>query len=126
MPWVFFLLRIGISPYTAYRFFPSPLPMSADKDQLRSEAINLTALQGERLREIGAYLRQTRLDRQVSLEDIRQQTFIQVYQLHAIETGDLQVLPEPVYVQGFIKKYAIALGLNGQELATSFPVSRPR
>ncbi|MDA0672391.1 MAG: helix-turn-helix domain-containing protein [Cyanobacteria bacterium] len=100
--------------------------MSADKDQLRSEAINLTALQGERLREIGAYLRQTRLDRQVSLEDIRQQTFIQVYQLHAIETGDLQVLPEPVYVQGFIKKYAIALGLNGQELATSFPVSRPR
>lgn len=100
--------------------------MSADEAPFRADAINLAALQGERLREIGAYLRQTRLDQEVSMATITQQTFIQAYQLKAIEAGDLQSLPEAVYVQGFIKKYAIALGLNGKELAASFPTQLGR
>jgi cytoskeletal protein RodZ len=97
--------------------------MSADKAPFRADAMNLAALQGERLREIGVYLRQTRLDQQLSVATITQQTFIQAYQLEALEAGDLTSLPEAVYVQGFIKKYAIALGLNGKELAASFPTS---
>jgi cytoskeletal protein RodZ len=99
--------------------------MNEDKDPFRSDAMNLAALQGERLREIGAYLNQVRHEQGITLDTIAQQTFIQAYQLRAIEAGEIHSLPEPVYIQGFIKKYAIALGLNGKDLAASFPVDRP-
>lgn len=88
------------------------------------EPVNLAALQAERLREIGAYFRQVRLDQQQIIEAIAQETFIQAYQLKAIEAGDINALPQAVYVQGFIKKFAIALGLNGQEIAAGFPIDR--
>jgi cytoskeletal protein RodZ len=44
--------------------------------------------------------------------------------LRAIEDGNLSKLPEPVYVQGFIKLYADALGLEGNEFADAFPTER--
>jgi cytoskeletal protein RodZ len=42
--------------------------------------------------------------------------------LQAIEEGQLEHLPEPIYIRGFIRRFANALGLNGVELASDFPV----
>ncbi len=99
--------------------------MSNPSDSASPEPTNLAALQAARLREIGAYLRQVRLDQNQVIDQIAQATFIQAYQLKAIEAGDLNALPQAIYVQGFLKKYAIALGLNGKEIADGFPVERP-
>ncbi|MGD1906087.1 MAG: helix-turn-helix domain-containing protein [Leptolyngbyaceae cyanobacterium] len=98
--------------------------MSNNPDSASPGPTNLAALQASRLREIGAYLRQVRLDQNQVIEAIAQETFIQVYQLRAIEAGDLSALPQAIYVQGFIKKFAIALGLNGKEIAAGFPTER--
>ena len=48
-------------------------------------------------------------------------TFIQVYNLKAIEEGNLRCLPEPFYIRAFIRKYANALGLDGNQLMAEFP-----
>jgi cytoskeletal protein RodZ len=84
--------------------------------------------QAELLSEIGAYLQNLRQRQEISLEDVASTTLIPVRTLAAIEAGDLNRLPEPVYVQGFIKRYADAIGVDGTEFANAFPTgmsSRP-
>jgi len=107
---------------------PAMNPMSqlhfAPKQQRRIAAKQaLQAAQSESLKQIGAQLQQARIDRGFSLQDIHQKTYIQRYALQAIESGDLESLPEPFYVQAFIQKYAIALGLPGAEIAEQFPTA---
>ncbi|HEY9649803.1 MAG TPA: helix-turn-helix domain-containing protein, partial [Coleofasciculaceae cyanobacterium] len=77
--------------------------------------------QVRKLEEIGARLRQARIEKSIALEDVAAQTRIQARLLNAIEQGRLDQLPEPVYIRGFIKRYAEALGLDGDELAYAFP-----
>lgn len=76
----------------------------------------------EKLEELGSRLRQFRKEKSIALEDVAQKTRIQARLLNAIEEGRLDQLPEPVYIKGFIKRFAEALGLNGTEFSSSFPV----
>lgn len=82
----------------------------------------LEIFQQKRLEEIGKYLRQVRQSKSISLEQIKEHTKIQHYQLAAIEAGNLSKLPPAVYVRGFIKIYADFLGCQGTELAFTFPI----
>ena len=77
--------------------------------------------QVEKLEELGSRLRQFRTEQYIPLEEVAAQTRIQARLLNAIEEGKLDQLPEPVYIKGFIKRYAEALGLNGAEFASNFP-----
>ncbi|MDX2229843.1 MAG: DUF4115 domain-containing protein [Leptolyngbyaceae cyanobacterium bins.349] len=90
---------------------------------MNEQTLQLVNEQAELLIEIGAYLRKLRLHQEMSLEDVASTTLIPVRTLSAIEAGDLQRLPEPVYVQGFIKRYADAIGVDGTEFANAFPTS---
>ncbi len=83
---------------------------------------HLNGQQVEQLAEIGQYLRQTRLDASLTLEQINTTTLIRRNLLIAIEDGNLKALPEPVYIRGLVKHYADALGLNGDELSAQFPI----
>ena len=83
----------------------------------------LQAAQVESLEKIGAQLQQLRTERGMTLQEIHQRTYIQRYALQAIEQGDLEALPEPFYICAFIKKYAIALGLPGGDIANQFPIA---
>lgn len=83
-------------------------------------------LQIDRLREIGTQLRQERLDQGLSLEEVAGQTRIQARLLRALEEGEGDQLPEPVYVQGFIRKYADLLGLNGNHLGVQLEPPVPQ
>ena len=80
--------------------------------------------QAEILRCIGDKLRQKRLEQALSIDEVAAKTLIRQHLLVAIEKGLLEELPEPVYIQKFIKQYAQFLGLNGEELASSFPTSK--
>jgi len=91
---------------------------------LSREASLLQQEQVERLMQIGAYLRHVREEKSLPLEDVAARTMIQSRLLKAIEEGKLHHLPEPVYIQGFIRRYAEALGLDGSEFAEAFPSER--
>jgi cytoskeletal protein RodZ len=88
---------------------------------MKKQALSLDQERAEKLREIGSCLRELRQQQSVSLEEVASKTKIQQRLLNAIEAGHLEQLPEPVYIQGFIKQFADALGANGAELANSFP-----
>lgn len=77
----------------------------------------------ERLEEIGRHLQQCRQQQSLSLRKIAAKTYIRPSILEAIEKADTTSLPEPVYIQGFLRRYGDALGLNGDELAQQLPVA---
>ncbi len=66
---------------------------------------------------IGAVLEQARRERGLSLRDVEQATKIRTRYLDGLEREDFSVLPDAVYVQGFLKTYANFLGLDGEEMA---------
>ncbi len=76
--------------------------------------------QAHKLAEIGAKLREERKTKALSLDQITSTTLIPERHLRAIEEGDMSMLPEPIYIQGFIRKYGRAVGLA--DLAEQFPL----
>lgn len=82
----------------------------------------LDSTQIEQLRAIGAYLYEIRQDQARSLEEIAAKTYIPLRLLKALEAGQEQILPEPVFIQGFIRRYGDVLGLDGTALSQQFPI----
>lgn len=65
---------------------------------------------------IGSQLRQKRLERQLSLEQVAQATHIRLHYLQALESGDFAAIPSEVQAHGFLRAYAGFLGLDGDAL----------
>lgn len=76
-----------------------------------------------KLAEIGAQLKQVRENKALSLDEVQASTLIPKSHLKAIEEGNLESLPELVYVQGFIRKYGQAIGLV--EISTELTTTPP-
>ncbi|MCG0276815.1 MAG: helix-turn-helix domain-containing protein, partial [Thermosediminibacteraceae bacterium] len=58
-------------------------------------------------KELGEYLKYTRLSKNISLEEINKETKIRVKYLVAIEEGNFESIPGgEVYIKGFLKNYA--------------------
>src|SRR5205085_10445486 len=64
---------------------------------------------------VGAYLRQLRETRGVSLEEIARVTRVNSSYLHALEDEAFGELPVPVFTRGFIRAYCQALGESPDE-----------
>jgi cytoskeleton protein RodZ len=64
---------------------------------------------------VGAYLRQLRETRGVSLEEIARATRVNSSYLHSLEADDFAELPVPVFTRGFIRAYCQALGESSDE-----------
>ncbi|MGK7922288.1 MAG: helix-turn-helix domain-containing protein [Trichodesmium sp.] len=76
--------------------------------------------QSQSLADIGNRLKRFREKNSISLERVAVVTMIRINLLEAIEAGNLEQLPEPVYIQGLIKRYADSMGLDGEQLANLF------
>jgi cytoskeletal protein RodZ len=85
--------------------------------------LNFEQDRANKLAEMGSELRRIREEKAISLEHVSAKTMIQPRLLNAIEEGKLDQLPEPVYIQGFIRRFADVLGLNGVEFAQAFPTN---
>ena len=60
----------------------------------------------------GALLCQTRIERQLSIENAAQTLRLAPKQLRALEQDDYDHLPGPTYVRGYLRSYAQLLGLS--------------
>ncbi len=69
---------------------------------------------------IGRSLRAQRDILGLSLDDAAELTMMRAETLRHIEADDFDTLPEPVFVRGYLRKYAHALGLSGEELVAQF------
>ncbi|MGI0487456.1 helix-turn-helix domain-containing protein [Pantanalinema rosaneae CENA516] len=74
-----------------------------------------------RLQELGEEIRQLRQARSMSLYELHCKTLIPMHQLEALETGQIDRLPEDIYIRGFIRRLGDALGMDGMAWAESIP-----
>ncbi|MBE9115101.1 helix-turn-helix domain-containing protein [Lusitaniella coriacea LEGE 07157] len=81
---------------------------------------HLNSIQLEQLQEIGSYLHQTRQEQSKPLAEIATATYIPLRLLKAIENAQEEALPQAIFIQGFIRRYGDALGLDGMTLAQRF------
>jgi transcriptional regulator with XRE-family HTH domain len=75
--------------------------------------------------ELGKALTQARTARGLTLTDVERDTRISSKYIQALEDGQLETLPAPVYARAFMRTYAQYLGLNARELVQQMPGSRP-
>ncbi|WP_241492629.1 helix-turn-helix domain-containing protein [Exiguobacterium indicum] len=75
--------------------------------------------------ELGTYLKEQREALGVSLEQIQTTTKIQKRYIVAIEEGNYDQLPGAFYARAFIKTYAEALGLDVDEVFTTYKRDLP-
>jgi cytoskeletal protein RodZ len=68
----------------------------------------------------GSSLRHARENRALSLGDIASSTKVPRGSLERIESGDLEGLPADVFVRGFIRSYAKAVGINEVQPLSQF------
>ena len=69
---------------------------------------------------VGIELAQARQQRCLSLEGISRRTKISVERLSAIECGDVEQLPEPVFLNGLLCAYAAEVHLDGSDVARRY------
>lgn len=65
-------------------------------------------------------LKETRLDKGLTLDEVAQRTYIKLHYLEALEEGRLEKLPAMVHTYGYIRQYAKLLGLDGGSLVAQF------
>ncbi|QBP41429.1 helix-turn-helix domain-containing protein [Paenisporosarcina antarctica] len=75
--------------------------------------------------ELGTRLKEARLAKGYSLEDLQEMTKIQKRYLSGIEEGNYSMMPGSFYIRAFIKQYADAVGLNSDELLESYKQELP-
>jgi cytoskeletal protein RodZ len=63
----------------------------------------------------GYYLQSIRLEKNITLETVAEETRIAISNLTLIEKEDIASLPDPVFVKGFLRSYAQAIGADPNE-----------
>jgi cytoskeletal protein RodZ len=75
--------------------------------------------------ELGQRLKEARLEKNYTYEELQELTKIQKRYLQAIEEGNYSVLPGAFYAKAFIKNYAEKVGLDPEELFEQYPSDLP-
>lgn len=75
--------------------------------------------------ELGKALTEKRIARGLTLHDVERDTRISSKYLKALEEGNLDLLPAPVYARAFMRTYAQYLGLNAPALVQRLPGAKP-
>jgi cytoskeletal protein RodZ len=73
------------------------------------------------LKAIGETLKQARLEKGLSIQEVYQQTRVATYQIESIEGGRLNRLPEMIYVKGFVRQIARVVDVDYTQLMQAWP-----
>lgn len=68
------------------------------------------------MKELGYHLRSTREKLGISIEELSEATRIEVEYLDAIERGEFEALPGPVYIRSYLRTYSIYVNLDPRKV----------
>lgn len=114
---------------------PTPIKPKASSTPASSRLRAKTAQQAQQVQlerkekhdqilvQLGQELKQMREQRSLSVAELHQRTLVPMHHIHAIESGQVERLPEDIYVRGFVRQIGDALDLDGAAIAHLLPSS---
>ena len=78
----------------------------------------------QQLTSFGLFLQTARIEKKLSIEALSAETRIRVEVLKHLESEEHEQLPNEVFVRGFIRSYAIAVGADLEEALERYSASR--
>ncbi len=72
------------------------------------------------MEKLGRYLRENREAKGITLEEIEGVSNICMTYLHALEQGQVHLLPAPAFTIGFLRQYARCIGLDPEEVVLRY------
>jgi cytoskeleton protein RodZ len=90
-----------------------------------SESGDVTVRSSDPGTPVGQLLSETREGQNITLEQAESATRIRTKYLVALENGEYDKLPTPGHVYGFLRNYAIYLGLDWKEVESMYAKERP-
>lgn len=88
---------------------------------MRSQQFPLKNLMKEDMKSIGDLFKQRRKELNLSLKEVENATSIRMSYLQSIEEGEVHKLISPIYAQGFLKQYALFVGIDGDKIIRENP-----
>jgi cytoskeletal protein RodZ len=76
--------------------------------------------------ELGTWLREAREAKNLSLSEVEAETRIRGSFIEALEEGDYDALPGEVHVRGFLRNYALHLGIDADEVRRKYEQEIPQ
>lgn len=76
--------------------------------------------------EIGSTLREARVRRNLTLQQVEEDTKIRVKYVQAMENEEFDIMPGPTYVKGFLRTYSQYLGLDPDVIIGEYRSREPR
>jgi cytoskeletal protein RodZ len=73
---------------------------------------------------VGSFLRQEREAKGMSIEEVARATRVPMSSVERLESDQFDELPGEVFVRGFMKSYARAVGLDADEVLARYTASR--
>jgi cytoskeletal protein RodZ len=73
---------------------------------------------------VGQYLRQQREAKAMSIEEVARSTRVPMSSVERLESDQFDELPGEVFVRGFMKSYARAVGIDADDVLARYTASR--
>ncbi len=93
-------------------------------EEIKSYKQELTSEKNSSLKRIGNYIKEARLGRNQSIEELASNLKIGEHQLKAIEDGNEDQLPEKVFVQAMVRRISDKLKLDTEFIMAEFKLKR--
>jgi len=74
------------------------------------------------MKTLGETFKVRRKEMNITLKEAENATSVRASYLNSIEEGDVSKLISPVYVQGFVKQYALFLGMDTEKITKDYPL----
>ena len=93
-------------------------------DEINSKELEVNSKKNSSLKRIGNFIKEARLSRNQSVEDLASDLKIGAHQLQAIEEGNENLLPEKVFIKAMVRRISEKLKIDTEFIMSEFKNER--
>ena len=93
-------------------------------DEIKSNELEVNSKNNSSLKRIGNFIKEARLSRNQSVEELASDLKIGTHQLQAIEEGNEYLLPEKVFIKAMVRRISEKLKINTEFIMSEFKTER--
>ena len=93
-------------------------------DEINSNKLNKNPKNNSSLKRIGNFIKEARVSRNKSVEELASDLKIGAHQLQAIEDGNEDLLPEKVFVKAMVRRISEKLKIDTEFIISEFKTER--